>query len=227
MWTSCGCGSFTPRISSASSKTDPASGSMRAPCAVYSSSGIVLPTPAPDWIITSWPCSTSSLTPAGVSDTRYSSVLISVGTPTFMRCPSSPFLCHQFTRAQSQPELDPVAGIREVAAGELLHAPDAVTQRMPVAVELARGALPLAVLLDERLERADQLVAVLAARVLERSEHAVAVEPQRVVVLERQQELEGAQVAVRRHRRRGAVGERGGLERAARLVERPPERAHG
>ena len=62
---------------------------MRAPCAVYSSSGIVLPTPAPDWMSTSCSCSTSSLTPAGVSDTRYSSVLISVGTPTFMRCQSS------------------------------------------------------------------------------------------------------------------------------------------
>ena len=65
------------------------SGRMRAPCAVYSSSGIVLPTPAPDWISTSCPCSTSSLTPAGVRDTRYSSVLISVGTPTFIDCPLS------------------------------------------------------------------------------------------------------------------------------------------
>ena len=82
--TSSGCGSLTPRIISASSNTAAASGTMRAPCAVYSSSGIVLPTPAPDWISTSCPCSTSSLTPAGVSDTRYSSVLISVGTPTFM-----------------------------------------------------------------------------------------------------------------------------------------------
>src|SRR5688500_17530313 len=156
---------------------------MRAPCASYSSSGTVLPTPAPDWISTSCPCSTSSLTPAGVSDTRYSSVLISVGTPTFMRCRSS--LGNQLSGPQREPELDSVAGARQVAARELLHPPDPVAQRMPVAVELARGALPLAVLLDERLERADQLVAVLAAPVLERPEHAVAVEAQGVVVLER------------------------------------------
>ena len=91
--TSSGWGSFTPRIISASSKTAAASGRMRAPCAVYSSSGIVLPTPASDWMSTSWPFSTSSLTPAGVSDTRYSSVLISVGTPTFIRCGSS-LSCH-------------------------------------------------------------------------------------------------------------------------------------
>src|SRR4051794_1849018 len=97
---------------------------------------------------------------------------------------------------------------------------------MPVAVELARRALPLAVLLDERLERADQLVTVLAARVLERAEHAVAVQPQRVVVLERQQELERAEVAIGGHGRRRAVRERGRLERTARLVERAPERAH-
>src|SRR5687768_18443001 len=95
---------------------------------------------------------------------------------------------------------------------------------MPVAVELASRALPLSVLLDEGLQRADQLVTVLPARVLQRAEHAVAIEPQRVVVLERQQQLEGAEVAIRRDRRRGAVRERGGLEGAARLVERAPER---
>src|SRR5215210_2220796 len=127
---------------------------MRAPWAVYSSSGIVLPTPAPSWISTSCPCSTSSRTPAGVRDTRYSSVLISVGTPTLIRCTSS-LSCHQLSRAQRQPELDSVARDGEVAPGQLLHPPDPVAQRVPVAVELARSALPLPVLLDERLERAD------------------------------------------------------------------------
>ena len=58
---------------------------MRAPWASNSASGIVLPSPAPAWMNTSWPCSASSRTPAGVSATRYSSVLISVGTPTFIR----------------------------------------------------------------------------------------------------------------------------------------------
>src|SRR3954466_7773390 len=98
---------------------------------------------------------------------------------------------------------------------------------MPVAEELARGALPLAVLLDEDLERAQQLVAVLAAAVLERPEHAVAEEAKRVVVLQREEQLERAEVAVRRDvrvpvavRRR----ERGRLERTAGLVEAAPER---
>src|SRR3954464_8176728 len=99
---------------------------------------------------------------------------------------------------------------------------------MPVAEELACGALPLAVLLDEDLERAQQLVAVLAAAVLERAEHAVAEEAQGVVVLEREQELEGAEVAVG-----GDVTpalpiavrwcERRGLQCTARLVEAPSQ----
>ena len=82
--TSTGCGSLTPRIISASSNTDLASGRICAPWASYSESAIVLPTPAPAWMHTSWPCSVSSRTPAGVSDTLYSSALISVGTPTFI-----------------------------------------------------------------------------------------------------------------------------------------------
>src|SRR6187431_288219 len=42
------------------------------------------PSPAPCCTRTSCPWSTSSRTPEGVMATRYSSVLISVGTPTFM-----------------------------------------------------------------------------------------------------------------------------------------------
>src|SRR4051794_28206777 len=54
---------------------------MLAPCSTYSSSGIADPDPAPRSITTSWPRSTNSRTPAGVIATRYSSVLISHGTP--------------------------------------------------------------------------------------------------------------------------------------------------
>ena len=57
---------------------------MRAPCASKSASAIALPSPAPASISTSWPCSTISRTPAGVIATRYSSGLISVGTPIFI-----------------------------------------------------------------------------------------------------------------------------------------------
>src|SRR3954447_5660896 len=80
--------------------------------------------------------------------------------------------------AQGEPELDPVARPRQVAAGELLDAADAGAQGVPGAEELRGGTLPLAVLLDEGLERAEQLVAVVAAAVLERSEEIVAVEPE-------------------------------------------------
>src|SRR3569832_740843 len=40
--------------------------------------------PAPAWTSTSWPCATYSRADAGVRPTRYSSGLISLGTPTRM-----------------------------------------------------------------------------------------------------------------------------------------------
>src|SRR3954470_16528535 len=47
------------------------------------------PSPAPDCTCTLWPRSVSSRTPDGVSATRYSSALISDGTPTFTGCSQS------------------------------------------------------------------------------------------------------------------------------------------
>src|SRR4051794_158771 len=100
---------------SAAPNTDAASGRMLAPCDVYSASAIAEPSPAPACTTTSWPCSTSSRTPAGVSATRYSSVLISVGQPTFMGSflsppgGSQPHGPHQLPPAQGEPEVDPVA----------------------------------------------------------------------------------------------------------------------
>src|SRR5215210_1820952 len=157
------------------------------------------PSPAPDWTTTSCPCSASSRTPDGVSATRYSSVLISVGTPTFM-C-SSLSGADQLAAAQGEPEVDPVARGVQRAAGQLLHAADPVAQGVTMAVEGARGALPLPVALDERLQRAHELAAVGALALLDRGEDGVAEEAQGLVLLERQQQLEGAQVAVRRERR--------------------------
>src|SRR6266545_567353 len=97
------------------------------------------PSPAPFWTMTPCPASTSSRTPDGVSATRYSSALISVGTPTFTRRPflSYPGSCHQLAAAQCQPEVDPVARGVQRAACELLYPPDAVAERVAVAVELA------------------------------------------------------------------------------------------
>ena len=45
---------------------------------------MALPAPASFWITTSWPCVVKAATPDGVMATRFSSSLISVGTPTNM-----------------------------------------------------------------------------------------------------------------------------------------------
>jgi len=52
-----------------------------------------------------------------------------------------------------------------------------------MAEELPGGALPLPVLLDESLERAQELVAVIPLAVFERAQQVVAVKAQRVLVL--------------------------------------------
>src|SRR5687768_12450783 len=57
-----------------------------APAATNSSSVIDEPTPASFSTDTSWPCWTSSRTPAGVIATRYSLSLTSRGIPTFTTC---------------------------------------------------------------------------------------------------------------------------------------------
>src|SRR4051794_23997447 len=76
-----------------------------------------------------------------------------------------------------------------------------------MAVQAPRGGLPLAVGLDERLERSHELGAVLAFPALYRGKQGVAVQPQRVGVLEREQQLERAEVA------RGAQPGRAGMAR--------------
>ena len=72
---------------------------MVAPAAVYSSSGIREPAPAPAWIITWWPAETRWWAPAGVNATRYSWFLTSEGTPTRMGWPFSLKIWHGRTRA--------------------------------------------------------------------------------------------------------------------------------
>src|SRR5829696_8162326 len=190
------------------------------------------PSPAPACTYTSWPWSVSSRTPDGVSATRYSSVLISAGTPTFIGPLSVVVgLADDLAAAQREPELDAVARGGEVAAGELLDLADPIAQRVAVAVEPPGGRLPLAVALDEGLERAHELAAVVALAVLDRPEQRLAEQPQRVGVLQRQQQLERAEVAVGRQRAPvlgrtpravGPVGraraQLARLERAARLV---------
>src|SRR6185312_2918378 len=128
--------------------------------------------------------------------------------------------------AQRQPELDAVARGAQVASGELLDLADAVAQRMTVAVQASRGRLPLAVALDEGLKRAHELAAVVALAVLDRPQQGLAEQAQRIGLLQGEQQLEGAEVAVGgdpRRRRPVAVGRRRGaqlarLQGAARLV---------
>src|SRR5881398_1530669 len=121
------------------------------------------PSPAPACTTTLWPCATSSRTPAGVRATRYSSDLISVGTPTLIDLLTG----HELTPAQREPELDAVAGARQVAPGELFDLANPVAQRVAMAVKAPGGGLPLPVALDERLERAHQLAAVVALAALD------------------------------------------------------------
>ena len=88
-----------------------------------------------------------------------------------------------------------------------------------MAVEAARGALPLPVAFDEDLERAQQLAGVARRTVaLERAEDRVAERAQGVVVLEGEQQLEGAEVAVGEQAALAGRVQRGRLERPARLV---------
>src|SRR3954451_16599754 len=110
-------------------------------------------------------------------------------------------------------------GAREVAARQLFDLAHPVAQRVAVAVDLAGRPLPLAVLLDEGLQRAQQLAAVLLVTALDRAEDAVAVEVECVVVLDREQQGEGAEVAPGGDLGSGAVVEGGRLQGAARLVE--------
>src|SRR5260221_498802 len=190
---------------------------MRAPCDSNSESEIALPSPAPASISTRWPCSAISRTPAGVIATRYSSGLISGGTPTII-ARSRP---HQLPRPQRQPELDPVVGTGKGAPGQRFDLAHPVTQRVAMAVDLAGGALPLTVLLDKGLQRAQQLAAVLIVAGFDRAEDAVAVELQRLVILNREQQGEGTAATPGRHLGLAAVfGERRRLQRAACLVER-------
>src|SRR5690348_8603397 len=94
-----------------------------------------------------------------------------------------------------------------------------------MAVEVAGRPLPVAVVIDERLERAQQLVTVLALGAVDRLADAVAIGAQGLVGLEREQQGERAEVGVGRDLRGAAVADRRGLERAASLVEGAAKRA--
>src|SRR5579863_4882076 len=76
-----GCGSFTFTIKSAVANASATLSTTTAPAARYESSAMPMPAAALCSTVTLWPCNTSSRAPAGVRPTRYSCVLISLGTP--------------------------------------------------------------------------------------------------------------------------------------------------
>ena len=83
-WYSSAIGSLTLSTMSTLPHTSSASSRIVAPAATYSSSGICEPsTGAASATKTSCPCWVSSCAPTGVSATRYSWFLTSLGTPTF------------------------------------------------------------------------------------------------------------------------------------------------
>ena len=80
-----------------------------------------------------------------------------------------------------------------------------------MAVQPPGGPLPLTVLFNERFKRSHQFTSVVSFAGLYRAEDRVTEQPQRLVVLQRQQQLEGAEVLVGRHAggaalHRGAAG---------------------
>src|SRR5213076_2226716 len=91
------------------------------------------------------------------------------------------------------------------AARELLDLADPVAQRVTMAVQAPRRGLPLPVAFDERLERAHELAAVMALAALDRPQQRLAEQPQRVGVLQGEEQLERAEVAEGRHARDRAL----------------------
>src|SRR6267378_1208291 len=75
-------GSLTLQTTSARSHTSSAVAAIWAPARRYSSSVIADSAPAPACTTTVEPWWTSSETPSGVTDTRYSLTFVSLGTPT-------------------------------------------------------------------------------------------------------------------------------------------------
>src|SRR5256885_16444799 len=87
-------GSFTLTTISALAHTSAALGTSVPPATRYASSANPEPRPAPCSTSTLCPSPTSDSTPAGTSATRFSAVLISLGTPTIMLSPSYVVRCY-------------------------------------------------------------------------------------------------------------------------------------
>src|SRR5439155_1684237 len=129
------------------------------------------PSPAPDWTMTLCPWAASSRTPAGVSATRYSSDLISLGTPTLIDLLRSTSSSRARARAGRL-----VEGAARLAGGGRSARPgrDRAPQRFLGLRGHARGKLEQLVVEQARQQRAD-------VRALGRDERADGLLAQRVV----------------------------------------------
>src|SRR5207248_11631999 len=100
----------------------------------------------------------------------------------------------QLLRPQREPELDAVVCAAQVPARELLDPLDPVAQRVPVAVAVACGALPVPVAIDVGLERAEEFTGIALIGVLDRAEDALAVEAECLRILDGEQQRESAEI---------------------------------
>src|SRR5947209_3520709 len=151
--TSAACGSLTFTIRSDSATTAGASGTILARCAVYASSVIAEPSPAPLWTTTSCPASASSRTPAGVRATRYSSAFTSDGTPTLTAIPRSASTLHVSLPVVLVFHLHPLSGLGQHRAEDLLDLLELLgprdqwrrelDHRVPAVVSAADQAAPI------------------------------------------------------------------------------------
>src|SRR4051794_23714005 len=194
------------------------------------------PSPAPACTTTEWPRSTSSRTPAGVSATRYSSVLISEGTPTFISTNSHSLGClgedrpqHAldllpllWPRDQRRRELDDgvaaVVGAGDQAALEQLGADEAAQQVLDLgALEALLGLLVLDEL--ERMEVAGAAHVADERDVAQAVEHAA--QPGLVLadVLEDALLLEDRDVGQRDPAAHRVPGEREAVDERVRALE--------
>ena len=107
---SSGWGSLTLTIMLASANTASASGRIVAPWAVYCSSVIAEPSPAPCWMNTSWPASTSSRTPDGCEGDAVLVGLDLGGDADLHATSSRPRRASQNSiRSRAEPRLRPVS----------------------------------------------------------------------------------------------------------------------
>src|SRR5262249_15002426 len=147
-------GSFTLTIISARFQTSSREAIICAPAFLNSSSVTPEPTPAPACTSTVWPRLVRMRTPAGIMPTRYSRVLISVGTPMIMARLSSSARLAVKALEESEPLHDLLLPAQDGLDAELVLQ---VHLKVVLCEQLVLRRLPvLAHHDDRRLQRRDR-----------------------------------------------------------------------